>query len=155
METIIQDALKPKKEEKHGMESIVKNAMKHTTMRIVGTVVINEGKEERDRFVFNGHRGYLDEWAKINRIHTQKNTDYSGGGRKEDDPLANFKGSEEFGIDTGIGIILRMSDKFQRVKAFYKNGKMAVKGEGIKDAMRDIANYALLYNALLVEKDSK
>ena len=104
---------------------------------------------------FNGHRGYLDAVLKAMEIHTAKNTDYSGGGGPDDDSLANFKGAVELGIDPGLGIILRMQDKFQRIKAFAKTGKLAVADEGVEDAMTDIANYAFLYLALKSESESK
>ena len=125
--------------------------------RIRGTIKVDVGSEayaELERHlqvIFNGHAGYLEAVIEAIEIHTKKNSDYSGGGGPEDDPLANFKGSSELGIDPGLGIILRMQDKFQRIKAFAKTGKLAVVNESVEDAMLDIANYALLYLALRSE----
>lgn len=121
--------------------------------RVHGTVTVDVDSEKdpslaiHNQIKFNGHQGYLTSVLKAMEIHTAKNTDYSGGGGPDDDPLANFKGSEELGIDPGLGIILRMQDKFQRVKAFTKTGKLAVADESVEDAMLDIANYAFLYLA--------
>ncbi len=137
---------------------------KSKTYRVTGSIHINASiltgivathgvpfPDIQENFAFNGHKGYLEAIIKAMKIHTAKNTDYSGGGGPGDDPLANFKGSEELGIDPGLGIILRMQDKFMRVKAFAKTGKLAVADEGVEDAMTDIANYALLYLALMGE----
>ena len=44
-----------------------------------------------------------------------KNADYTGG---TDDPFANFRESEDFGVPTLTGLCVRMGDKFQRVKSF-------------------------------------
>lgn len=128
--------------------------------RIRGTIQIDVGSETKPelelhkRVFFNGHAGYLEAVIEGVEIHTKKNSDYSGGGGPDDDPLANFKGSGEVGIDPGLGIILRMQDKFQRVKAFAKTGKLAVVDEGVEDAMLDIANYALLFLALKREDEN-
>ncbi len=125
--------------------------------RVKGEITISVVSERdtslpiQSQFKFNGHVGYLEAVIEAIKIHTQKNSDYSGGGGQDDDPLANFKGSVEFGIDPGLGIILRIQDKFQRVKAFAKSGRLAVVNESVEDAMLDIANYALLYLALRSE----
>lgn len=127
--------------------------------RVRGTITVDvdSGKDQslsiHSQINFNGHPGYLATVIKAMEIHTAKNTDYSGGGGPDDDPLANFKGTTELGVDPGLGIIVRMQDKFQRVKAFAKTGKLAVKDEGVEDAMLDIANYAFLYLALRSEQD--
>ena len=105
------------------------------------------------QIAFNGHVGYLNAVLKAMEIHTAKNTDYSGGGGPDDDPLANFKGSTELGVNPLLGIFIRMADKFQRLKAFSKNGTLAVANESVDDALTDIANYALLAVALRSEDD--
>lgn len=81
-------------------------------------------------------------------IMKAKNTDYTGG---SDDPFANFRISEAFGVHPVIGILMRLSDKMQRIKAFVANGKMAVAAESADDACDDIINYAVLIKGMFHE----
>ena len=77
-----------------------------------------------------------------------KNTDYTGG---SDDPFANFRISEVFGVHPVVGILMRISDKMQRIRAFIANGKMAVATESVDDACEDIINYAILIKGMFHE----
>ena len=81
----------------------------------------------------------LDEMADL---HSRKNADYTG----KDDPLANLR---EFGWK---GVVVRISDKYFRLKNFAKHEKLEVKDETIKDTLLDLANYALLC-LILYEED--
>ncbi len=119
--------------------------------RTRAVIRILRGNEENIDIEFNGSAGYLEAVVNCIEIHTVKNTDYSGGG-DNDHPLANFLGSQEIGIDPEDGILLRMFDKWQRIKSFKKNGSMAVKDEPFEDALKDIANYCLLLLAYRAEK---
>jgi len=80
-------------------------------------------------------------------IH-QKNSDYSHG----DDPFANFRISEDIGIDPLCGLWIRMEDKFQRIRAYLQRGDLKVNNEGIEDAFRDTIGYSLLALGMLKEK---
>jgi hypothetical protein len=83
-----------------------------------------------------------------------KNSDYTGG-KGCDNPFANFDGSTEFGIDPMIGVALRMQDKFQRLKAFCKDGELSLntKGDSIRDIYRDLIGYSLI-SLGLIERNS-
>ncbi len=75
-------------------------------------------------------------------IHCAKNHDYA---RPEvEDYYANFRECEAFGITAEKGILIRMSDKWSRIKGLSAK-EAAVKDESIEDTMLDLANYALLY----------
>ncbi len=50
-------------------------------------------------------------------VMRKKNTDYSGG---SGDPYANFRIAEMFGLHPVTGILLRVTDKLQRIRAFIK-----------------------------------
>lgn len=64
-----------------------------------------------------------------------KNNDYGGA----DDPFKNFR---EFGE---LGILVRMSDKFARLKtALLEKRDLAVTSETIDDTIMDLANYAAI-----------
>jgi hypothetical protein len=81
----------------------------------------------------------------LEEIHNQKNNDYAGAGK---DPLANLR---EFGWKGGV---VRISDKYFRLKNFAKSEKLSVKNETIIDTLNDLANYAIL-TRILYEDENK
>lgn len=91
-----------------------------------------------------------DEVQSILKVTGNKNSDYTGGGSCVN-PFANFDQSAEFGVDPLIGVNVRMADKFQRAKAFCKDGKLSVtsKGDTVKDIYRDIIGYSLIILGML------
>ena len=102
-----------------------------------------------------------DEWLKfqaqvfkeIKEVTRRKNEDYC----PDANPFANFLSSQEFGVDPIIGIALRMSDKFQRLKTFCQNGTLSVatKGDHIEDVFLDLIGYSSLALGLLAAKRQK
>lgn len=72
-----------------------------------------------------------------------KNVDYSNKHF-----LYNF---DDFGYK---GIIVRIGDKFSRLRTFYDKEKFGVKDESIIDTLRDIANYAI-FCILKYEEDKE
>ncbi len=78
--------------------------------------------------------------TEINILMDQKNADYCAGGSV----FSNFEATEEIGIPSLNGLIIRMLDKFQRVKSFAKSGALQVEGEGVDDAFRDLIGYCLI-----------
>ena len=62
----------------------------------------------------------------------RKGHDYSG----DEDCLDNLR---DFGF---AGIVVRMGDKYKRLKNFVKNKNLKVKDESIIDTLRDLRNYA-------------
>ena len=90
--------------------------------------------------------------GKCREIMRAKNADYCGG---SGDPFANFRISEMVGIHPALGILMRMTDKMQRIRAFVTNGQLAVKTESFEDACDDMINYAILLKGLLKEESLK
>lgn len=84
-----------------------------------------------------------------------KNDDYTGG-KGCDNPFSNFDGSIEFGISPLVGVALRMQDKFQRLKAFCKDGELSLntKGDTVEDIYRDLIGYSLI-SIGLIRRDSQ
>lgn len=66
-----------------------------------------------------------------------KNQDYGA----DEDPFRNFR---EFGA---LGILVRMSDKLARLRTFTERKEFAVKNEAVEDSVKDIINYAILFEA--------
>lgn len=56
------------------------------------------------------------------------------------------KNIEGFGT---FGVVVRMNDKFERVKNLFMNRRRRAVNESIRDSFRDISNYAII--ALMVE----
>lgn len=67
-------------------------------------------------------------------ITTKKNNDYGGTA----DPFKNFR---EFGA---LGILVRMSDKFARLRTAIEEQRKFEVDESIEDTAIDLANYSLL-----------
>ena len=97
-------------------------------------------------------QGEVDE---ILRLTSLKNSDYTGGDT-QDNPFENFDGSTDFGIEPLVGVALRMQDKFQRLKAFSRDGKLSLneKGDTTRDIFRDLIGYSLIAIGML-ERDNK
>ena len=87
--------------------------------------------------------------AEIQQILHAKNHDYTAG---SPDPFANFRHAELEGVDPVKGVMVRVSDKMQRLRAFINSGKLLVKGESFEDAVHDIIGYMLIVKGMLIEQ---
>ena len=92
-----------------------------------------------------GHKRFYELLDTIAEIHSNKSHDYGGKGN----PLSNL---EIFGWR---GVIVRLGDKFCRLKNFYNQGEFKVKDENIKDTFCDMAIYALLAIVLYEQENDK
>jgi len=70
----------------------------------------------------------------------KKNNDYAD----PKDALSNFR---EFG---SFGVIVRMGDKWNRIKNITKNQKVDVKDESIQDSLMDMINYCVICLVMMV-----
>lgn len=102
-----------------------------------------------------GHPKVKEVLDEVWEIHKVKNQDYSEAGHKEDgDVFSNFRACEKFDVDVLSGILVRMSDKWERACNLHaKNGDNAVPGESLRDAFLDLIGYAAIYLAELDEKE--
>jgi len=89
---------------------------------------------------------YID---KMLQIRAAKGHDY--GDNK--DTYANCRRCEEFGVPAWKGVLIRMSDKFQRLVSFTKNGEFKVSDESFEDTLVDLANYAIICAVLKSETE--
>ncbi len=92
--------------------------------------------EERDAII----ETYFAEDMKLLKA---KGHDYSG----DADCLDNLR---DFGLE---GIIVRIGDKYKRLKNFAKGGNLQVKEEGVRDTLVDLSNYSFLARIFLDGKD--
>ena len=88
------------------------------------------GYERQDPFT-----AILDE---IQAMHDKKGADYG----TDEDPLANIKASEDFGIPGWQGAVLRANDKMSRLKTFAKKGTL--ENEPVEDSLLDLGVYAII-----------
>jgi hypothetical protein len=78
-------------------------------------------------------------------LHAQKQRDYG----RSDDPFANVRASEDFGIAGWVGCMIRANDKMRRLQTYAKSGTLA--NEGVRDSLLDLAVYALIGLVLFEE----
>lgn len=88
--------------------------------------------------------------AHCRAVMVKKNNDYCAGeAGASADPFANFRISEAVGVHPVLGLMMRMMDKMQRVRAFVADGKLSVAEETVDDAFDDMVNYAILGKGLM------
>src|SRR5689334_14738138 len=68
----------------------------------------------------------------------QKNEDYA----TESDVFRNFR---MFGL---LGVLVRMSDKIARLRTYAERGKFTLANEKVRDDLRDLINYSVLFEGL-------
>lgn len=100
---------------------------------------------------FNGHPRFYEILDLLAELHDRKNHDYSNDG----DPMSNLRQCEDMGIPAWQGVVVRLTDKMDRLKTYAKKGQFKVKGEGIKDTFEDMAVYAILGLILFEEDETK
>jgi hypothetical protein len=74
----------------------------------------------------------------LGRLHDEKSIGYG----TSEDPLANCRASERWGVPGWVGTMVRASDKVQRLQSFVQKG--ALPFESIEDNLRDLAVYAVI-----------
>lgn len=93
---------------------------------------------------------YLELLKQMEELHIKKNAGYAGD---NPDPWDNFREAEDFDVSAFKGCLIRMSDKYKRVKNLVKNPKNEQVGENIKDTLFDLSAYALIAVCLLEEQE--
>ena len=82
----------------------------------------------------------------LGELQDKKQADYG----RDNDPFANVRASEEWGVPAWIGAMIRLTDKVRRLQRFAQRGSLM--NEGAEDSLRDIAVYAIIALVLLEEK---
>ena len=80
--------------------------------------------------------------AEAAALHDRKQADYGAG----DDPFANVRASEDWGIPGWVGAMVRLSDKVRRLQSLAGKGHLV--NEAAVDSFMDIAVYALIARVL-------
>jgi hypothetical protein len=82
-------------------------------------------------------------------LHDSKQADYGRG----DDPFANVRGSEEWGVRGWLGAMVRANDKIRRLQTYARTGSL--KNEGVVDSFMDLAVYALIARVLFEQEQEE
>lgn len=82
-------------------------------------------------------------------MHARKQADY---GRTED-PFANVRASEDFGIPGWVGCMVRANDKMRRLMKAARGGELA--NESVEDSLIDLAVYSVIALVLYRETHPK
>jgi hypothetical protein len=82
-------------------------------------------------------------------LHDMKQADYGRG----DDPFANVRGSEEWGVRGWLGAMVRANDKIRRLQTYARTGSL--KNEGVVDSFMDLAVYALIARVLFEQEQEE
>ena len=121
------------------------------TVRKYTVLFVGDEGEKYDAITFPHDEKFVEAYVRALSIIEAKNHDYSS----ETDPFANFRESERFGISAEQGVLIRMSDKFARLRNFFVKGLLKARDESVKDALIDIMNYCAIMYALLEEKNKE
>jgi len=81
-------------------------------------------------------------------LHDAKQKDYG----TDQDPFANVRASERFGIPAWIGAVVRGNDKMARLQTFIQKGSL--QNESVEDSLRDLAVYAIIALVLFEEQQA-
>ena len=71
----------------------------------------------------------------VQAMHDKKSRDYGRPG----DPYYNIRGSEDFGIPSWVGAVMRANDKMKRLQLAAAGGTLA--NEGVEDSLLDMITY--------------
>jgi hypothetical protein len=82
----------------------------------------------------------------IEKLHADKQADYG----RSNDPFANVRASEEWGVSPWIGALIRATDKVRRLQTFATKSELI--NEGVEDSLMDLAVYALIALVLFREE---
>jgi hypothetical protein len=81
-------------------------------------------------------------------LRDKKGKDYG----TPEDPFANIRGAEEFGVKPWIGAANSANDCMTRIKQYAKTGQL--ENESVRDSMLDLINYSLITLTLWEEENA-
>jgi len=73
--------------------------------------------------------------TEVQEMHDRKSKDYG----RPDDPYYNIRQSQEFGIPSWVGALMRANDKMKRLQLAAQGSTLA--NEGVEDSMLDMITY--------------
>lgn len=95
-----------------------------------------------------GSKAFYNKVIEAALLHSQKQRDYG----RANDPFSNVRASEEWGVPSWVGCMIRANDKIRRLQTYAKTGLLA--NEGVRDSFLDLAVYSLIGLVLFEEEES-
>lgn len=96
----------------------------------------------------HGHPEFYRLLDKLAKLHSSKNRDYA----EEEDALSNLHECKGLGVEPWKGVLVRLSDKWSRIKNFARRETLEVEDESFIDTLLDNAVYSLLAVILYQER---
>lgn len=96
----------------------------------------------------SGSPEYLKLLSDMADLHKRKNAGYAGG---TGDPWSNFREADSLGSSAFTGVLIRMSDKWSRIKSLKRNPANDQVNESMRDTLFDLAAYSLIAICLIDE----
>lgn len=90
-------------------------------------------------------QAFHDTLKAMGELHDRKQSDYG----RTNDPFANVRASEDFGIEGWVGALVRMNDKMRRLQKAAQGGTMS--NESVEDSFLDLAVYSVIGMLLYIE----
>lgn len=118
-------------------------------MRSLRLSEIKKVPEVNNKECDNVQKEFNDLLDKMQKIMINKGSDY--GDKKT--CLANLEAVKDIGISPFVGVVIRLMDKFNRIKTFMVKGHLKVEDESINDTLIDISIYCLL--AIILRRGEK
>ena len=78
----------------------------------------------------------------LGELHDKKQADYG----LDNDPFANVRASQSWGMPAWVGAMVRATDKVRRLQTFARKGEL--RNESVIDAFDDLAVYAIIARVL-------
>lgn len=85
----------------------------------------------------------------LGELHDRKQADYGS----DTDPFANVRASQEWGMPSWVGAMVRATDKVRRLQSFARKGSL--ENESALDAFDDLAVYAMIARVLYEEESEE
>lgn len=83
-------------------------------------------------------QAFEDVLEELRNMHYRKQSDYG----RDEDPYANVRGSEEWGVEAWVGALVRATDKLKRLQKAAQGGELA--NESVEDSLIDMAVYVII-----------
>lgn len=113
--------------------------------RCAGQSELLSKKAEKPKFI--GDPRFHAILKEMGDLHDERQQGYG----TKNDPLANVRASEAWGIPAWMGAMIRGCDKIRRLQTYAETGHL--NGEKVEDAFLDLANYAVIALVLWREQN--
>lgn len=94
-------------------------------------------------------QAFHDTLETMGALHDRKQADYG----RSNDPFANVRASEDFGIPGWVGAVIRANDKMRRLQAAARGQNL--RNESVEDSLLDLAVYAVIALLLFQEENER